>query len=162
MGLSMGRGGAGGTPLEKENRPGGSSRAGKHSDPLVCHVVLDSATALLLGAAFAALGRGLLGVTLCAASTALGVTFFAASTAVGTTASHQAGARQESGDAEPCQELLELLCVHGSPPFLHNDVVLMKTMEITMCNRKIISASANPVNPHPLACQPLADGFFTL
>ena len=82
------------------------------------HVTLDSATALLFGAAFAALGRGLLGVTFCAASAAFCVTFLAASTGVGAASGHQAGAHQESGDANPCQEPLEFLCVHGIPPFV--------------------------------------------
>jgi hypothetical protein len=43
------------------------------------HGMPDSATALLFGAAFAALGRALLSVTLHAASAAFCVTFFAAS-----------------------------------------------------------------------------------
>ena len=61
------------------------------------HVPWDSATALLLGAASAALGRGLRSVTFGAASAALcrsllGVTFLSAS-ARGAAASHHAGAR---------------------------------------------------------------------
>ena len=79
------------------------------------HVPWDSATALLFGAASAALGRGLLSVTFRAASAAFGVTFFAGSTAGA--ASHDAGAREKTGYADPCQELLEFLCVHGTPPF---------------------------------------------
>ena len=82
------------------------------------HVQWDSATALLFGAASAALGRHLLGVTFGAASAAFGVTFLAASTGRGAAASHKAGARKKSGDADPCQELLEFPCVHGTPPFL--------------------------------------------
>ena len=86
-----------------------------------CYVTLDSATALFLGAASAALGRGLLSVTFGAASAALcrsllGVTLLAASAGRGAASSHQAGARQESGDTDPCQELLEFLCVHSTPP----------------------------------------------
>jgi hypothetical protein len=87
------------------------------------HDMLDSATALFLGAASAALGRGLLSVTFCAASAALcrsllGVTLLAASAGKGAATSHHAGACEETGNAYPCQELLEFLCVHGTPPFL--------------------------------------------
>ena len=79
-----------------------------------------------MGAASAALGRGLQSIAFGAASTALcrsllGVTLLAAASAGRwAAASHHAGARQESGDADPCKELLEFLCVHGSPPFLYH------------------------------------------
>ena len=79
------------------------------------HGMLDSATALFLGAASAALGRGLLNVTLC--RSLLGATFRAASAALcRAAASHHAGACEETGNANPCQELPEFLCVHGTPP----------------------------------------------
>jgi hypothetical protein len=80
------------------------------------HDMLDSATALFLGAASAALGRGLLSVTFGAASAAFRVTFLAGS-ARGAAASHYAGACEETGNANPCQKLPEFLCVHGTPPF---------------------------------------------
>jgi hypothetical protein len=89
---------------------------------------LDSATALLFGSASAALGRGLLSVTFGAASAALcrsllGVTLLAASAGRGAAANHHAGACEETGNANPCQELLEFLCVHGTPPFLYGFMI---------------------------------------
>lgn len=97
------------------------------------HVPRDSATALLFGAASAALGRGLRSVTFGAASAALcrsllGVAFLAASACRGAAASHHAGARKKSGDADPCQELLEFLCVHGTPPFVIKYLSYMNTI----------------------------------
>jgi len=86
------------------------------------HGMLDSATALFFGAASAALGRGLLNVTFGAASATLcrsllGATFRAASAALCyAAASHHTGACEETGNANPCQELPEFLCVHGTPP----------------------------------------------
>ena len=80
----------------------------------------NSATALLLGAASAAmrsgglisasraLGRGLLRVTLLAAS---------AAARVGASACHEACAREQPGDAEPCQEFLQFLSLHCAPLF---------------------------------------------
>jgi hypothetical protein len=84
----------------------------------------DSATALFFGAgsaslggssvrfhrtASAALGRSLLSVTFLAASAALGRR--------GAAACHQAGARHETGYAEPRQELLEFPRIHWYTSF---------------------------------------------
>jgi hypothetical protein len=72
------------------------------------YTIVDSASALFFSAASAALGWLLLSVTLHAASAAL----------CRATASHHAGAREETGDANSCQELFEFLCFHETPPFL--------------------------------------------
>ena len=113
------------------------------------HVPWDSATALLFGAAFAALGRGLLGVTFCAASAAFGVAFLAASTGVGTASSHHAGARKKSGDADPCQELPEFLCVHGTPPF---SLGCLFNSRHEYTDRKSVSAPSGPVKRRRVNC----------
>jgi hypothetical protein len=63
------------------------------------HGMPDSATALFLGAASAALGRSLLSVAFGAASAA----FCRAAS------SHHTGSREETDNADPCQELLEFL-----------------------------------------------------
>ena len=97
--------------------PGGAARCALWSGSL------DSATALLLGAASAALGRlrfgsasaalgrGLLRVTRLGAGSAAFAGRCAAS-------GRKTGARDETGYAEPRQELLKLLCVHSTPPFV--------------------------------------------
>jgi hypothetical protein len=100
---------------------------------------LDSATALLFRAASTALRLARLAAASGTGRCLLGRARLFAASARGAPACHQAGAREESGNAEPCQELLEFLRVHVTPPFPLGDQLLRKTMEIRPNNRKILT-----------------------